>query len=116
MADEQTGNLVSATGAEIMKVMGELSCGGVTVLMVTHDADVSASAHRILHMRDGRILEEKEGIEISFTNIIRTAFLGVIANKLWAASTTLDGKIMVLCQYYALACTHSCNQLKSVYR
>jgi putative ABC transport system ATP-binding protein len=57
LADEPTGNLDSATGAEIMKLLLELSHEGCTIVLVTHDAQVAAHAQRILRMRDGQILE-----------------------------------------------------------
>jgi len=55
LADEPTGNLDSKTGAEIMALFGRLHASGNTILIVTHEADVAAFAHRILHLRDGRI-------------------------------------------------------------
>jgi putative ABC transport system ATP-binding protein len=58
LADEPTGNLDSVTGAEIMALLGELSREGSTILMVTHDAQIAAHAHRCLHMRDGQLLAE----------------------------------------------------------
>ena len=57
LADEPTGNLDSATGAEIMKLLLDLSNEGRTIILVTHDAQVAAHAQRVLHMRDGCILE-----------------------------------------------------------
>jgi putative ABC transport system ATP-binding protein len=58
LADEPTGNLDSVTSAEIMALLAELNGEGATILMVTHDHEVAAFAHRILHMRDGQILRE----------------------------------------------------------
>jgi lipoprotein-releasing system ATP-binding protein len=55
-ADEPTGNLDSATGAEIMKVIGRLNKKGLTVVMVTHDERVAAQAHRVLRLADGKLL------------------------------------------------------------
>ncbi len=55
LADEPTGNLDSATGEEIMGVFGRLHEAGNTILLVTHEHDIAAHAHRIIHVRDGRI-------------------------------------------------------------
>ena len=55
LADEPTGNLDSKTGAEIMALFARLHQAGNTIVLVTHEADVAAFAHRILHLRDGQI-------------------------------------------------------------
>ena len=55
LADEPTGNLDSQTGAEIMQLFGRLHEAGNTIILVTHERDVAASAHRIIHILDGRI-------------------------------------------------------------
>jgi putative ABC transport system ATP-binding protein len=53
LADEPTGNLDSKTGAEIMGLFERLHQAGNTIVLVTHEADVAAYAHRTLHLRDG---------------------------------------------------------------
>jgi putative ABC transport system ATP-binding protein len=56
LADEPTGNLDSKTGAEIMKLFSELhGTRGITVIFVTHDPNIAANAHRVIHIRDGQI-------------------------------------------------------------
>ncbi len=55
LADEPTGNLDSATGEEIMKVLDRLHEAGNTIVLVTHEHDIAAHALRILHIRDGKI-------------------------------------------------------------
>ena len=56
-ADEPTGNLDSATGAEIMRVLAQLNQRNhLTVVMVTHDEHLAGQADRVLHLRDGRLL------------------------------------------------------------
>jgi putative ABC transport system ATP-binding protein len=59
LADEPTGNLDSATGAEMMAMLVEQWQNGVSILLVTHDSQVAAYAQRVIHMRDGRILSEE---------------------------------------------------------
>jgi putative ABC transport system ATP-binding protein len=55
LADEPTGNLDSKTGIEIMALFGKLHRSGNTIVLVTHEADVAAHAHRIIHIRDGQV-------------------------------------------------------------
>jgi putative ABC transport system ATP-binding protein len=55
LADEPTGALDSAGGAEVMELFRRLHTGGQTILLVTHDQEVAAAASRIAWMRDGRM-------------------------------------------------------------
>jgi putative ABC transport system ATP-binding protein len=55
LADEPTGNLDSKTGKEILEIFESLSQKGVTIVLVTHDPSVARNAHRIVHLKDGRI-------------------------------------------------------------
>jgi putative ABC transport system ATP-binding protein len=55
LADEPTGSLDSAGGLEILELFRRLHGSGQTIVMVTHDDEVAASAERIVHMKDGRI-------------------------------------------------------------
>ena len=61
LADEPTGNLDSSTGAEVMQLLSGLHGEGRTILIVTHDANVAASAQRTLYMHDGRIVNGRAG-------------------------------------------------------
>jgi putative ABC transport system ATP-binding protein len=66
LADEPTGNLDSATGVEILKLIHDLHQRlGATVLVVTHDSSVAESCPRTIHLRDGKIFldERREGIQ-----------------------------------------------------
>jgi putative ABC transport system ATP-binding protein len=55
LADEPTGNLDSKTGEEIMGVFQRLHAGGNTIILVTHEADIAAHAHRVISIRDGQV-------------------------------------------------------------
>ena len=55
LADEPTGNLDSATGNEIMTLLGSLNSEGQTIIMVTHNLENAAFARRIVRLKDGRI-------------------------------------------------------------
>jgi putative ABC transport system ATP-binding protein len=55
LADEPTGNLDSKTGMEIMGIFERLHESGNTIILVTHEADVAAHAHRVISIRDGQV-------------------------------------------------------------
>ena len=55
LADEPTGNLDSKTGIEIMALFARLHQGGNTIILVTHEAEIAAYAHRVIAIRDGQV-------------------------------------------------------------
>ena len=55
LADEPTGALDSATGVEIMALFERLHSEGNTIVLVTHEADIAMHAHRVIHIRDGKV-------------------------------------------------------------
>ena len=57
-ADEPTGALDSATSVDVLKLFQKLNADGMTIVMVTHDADVAAYAGRCLHFMDGHIVRD----------------------------------------------------------
>jgi putative ABC transport system ATP-binding protein len=59
LADEPTGALDSVTSAEIMAALVRLNEGGLTVVLVTHDADVARHARRVIHLKDGRVVSDE---------------------------------------------------------
>jgi len=58
LADEPTGNLDSAHGEEVMKILGDLHESGTTIVMVTHSPAYAEYSHRIIHLFDGNIVSE----------------------------------------------------------
>ena len=59
LADEPTGNLDSKTGVEIMSLFDDLHSRGNTIVLVTHEADIAEYAHRVVHIRDGKIFSDQ---------------------------------------------------------
>lgn len=59
LADEPTGNLDSATGVEIMALFERLYQEGNTIIVVTHESDIAMHAHRIIHVRDGKVEKDE---------------------------------------------------------
>ncbi|MGA2328536.1 MAG: ABC transporter ATP-binding protein [Bryobacteraceae bacterium] len=55
LADEPTGNLDTATGNEIMALFARLHQQGNTIVLVTHEHDIAMNAHRVIHLRDGKV-------------------------------------------------------------
>ena len=64
LADEPTGTLDTITGDEVMEVFQELNAQGQTIFMVTHNPENARLAHRILHIRDGRMSQDTAVREI----------------------------------------------------
>jgi len=60
LADEPTGNLDSQTSVEVMGLFQELGRAGMTIVLVTHEPDIAAFASRVIMMRDGHILSDKQ--------------------------------------------------------
>jgi putative ABC transport system ATP-binding protein len=55
LADEPTGNLDSASGADVLALLHELNATGTTIVLITHDSDVAVAARRSVHVRDGLV-------------------------------------------------------------
>lgn len=63
LADEPTGNLDTHTSVEIMRLFDEIYRNGNTVIVVTHEEDIAAYAHRVIRLRDGRVESDTEHVK-----------------------------------------------------
>lgn len=60
LADEPTGNIATAQADEIMDIFQKLNKEGHTIIMITHEPDIAGHAKRIIHIRDGKLVEDKK--------------------------------------------------------
>jgi putative ABC transport system ATP-binding protein len=74
LADEPTGNLDSKTSVEIMGLLEEIHAEGNTIILVTHEPDISLHAHRIVRMKDGEI--ESDELNDNFLKVADVALEG----------------------------------------
>src|SRR3954467_3859422 len=68
LADEPTGNLDSKTSIEIMDIFGAIQASGNTVVLVTHEEDISLHAHRVVRLRDGVVETDKRRAPVSMSH------------------------------------------------
>lgn len=61
LADEPTGNIATTQAEEIMAIFQKLNSEGHTIVMITHEPDIAQHAKRIIHVRDGKIVEDGDG-------------------------------------------------------
>ena len=71
LADEPTGNLDSRSGEEIMQILEQLHSEGISVIIVTHEADIAARAERIITMRDGLIVSDGSNLAPSAASAVQ---------------------------------------------
>nr|HPQ22410.1 ATP-binding cassette domain-containing protein [Saprospiraceae bacterium] len=69
LADEPTGNLDTKTSYEIMSIFEKLHENGNTILLVTHEPDISEHAHRIIRLRDGLIELDEKNVNVKKVEI-----------------------------------------------
>ena len=78
LADEPTGNLDTRTSFEIMAILQALNASGITIVLVTHEEDIARCARRILHFRDGEIIEDEP---VPAPRDARAALLALAAHR-----------------------------------
>jgi putative ABC transport system ATP-binding protein len=59
LADEPTGELDAQTGADMIELLGQVNRDGTTIIVVTHDEDLARAARRVVHMRDGLVVDDR---------------------------------------------------------
>ena len=62
LADEPTGNLDTASGGDVMRILRELNSEGRTIVLITHDNEIAATARRIVRIQDGRIVSDEANL------------------------------------------------------
>jgi putative ABC transport system ATP-binding protein len=80
LADEPTGNLDSASTAEVMGVFARLNAEGRTVVIITHENDVASYARRIVRLRDGRIVSDERRNSAGVVPALRPLSMGEVAS------------------------------------
>ena len=70
LADEPTGNLDSASGKEVMRIINELWAEGRTIILITHDDKIAEKAHRVIRISDGKIIEDHINENITPQNAV----------------------------------------------
>ena len=71
LADEPTGNLDSASGKEVMKIINELWSEGKTIILITHDDGIAEKAHRVIRISDGKIIKDYVNENITAENNLK---------------------------------------------
>ncbi len=94
-ADEPTGNLDSKSAKEIMQVMSELHARGLTIILVTHDANVAAHARRIIEISDGKILSDAPNPEVPPVPPVEPADVPKKSHRLFGLRSVLEGWTLV---------------------
>jgi putative ABC transport system ATP-binding protein len=59
LADEPTGELDAKTGTEMIELIGQVNRDGTTIIVVTHDEELASAASRVVHMRDGVVVDDR---------------------------------------------------------
>jgi putative ABC transport system ATP-binding protein len=59
LADEPTGELDARTGTEMIELLGQVNRDGTTIIVVTHDEDLARAARRVVHMKDGVVIDDR---------------------------------------------------------
>ena len=72
LADEPTGNLDSRTSVQILTILQELNARGLTIVLVTHEADIASYANRQVKFRDGRIIDDTATVDMASTPLVIT--------------------------------------------
>jgi putative ABC transport system ATP-binding protein len=78
LADEPTGNLDTATSAEIMEMFVRLNAGGRTILLITHEPDIAAYAKRTVVLRDGLIVEDRRRLPVDAPPLSRAPAVAAV--------------------------------------
>ena len=93
MADEPTGALDSKTGHEVLKFLQQLNKEGSTVILITHDNGIAATARRCVRLADGKIIEDHAaggGLAVNILQAFKMAWKSIAGKKGRSALTILS--------------------------
>ena len=84
MADEPTGALDSHTGHDVLRFLQQLNKEGSTVILITHDNGIAATARRCVRLQDGKIVEDRAaggGLVVNIRQALKMALRSILGNK-----------------------------------
>jgi putative ABC transport system ATP-binding protein len=79
LADEPTGNLDSVASADVLALLDEVNAAGRTIVLITHEPDVAARANRIIHVRDGNVVDGNNSGDLITAEVLK-------ATKSWGGT------------------------------
>lgn len=94
LADEPTGNLDSRSGIEVMAFLQKLNAAGITIVLVTHDADVAAHASRVVKIADGKVVEDYAIVEIDRVDATKELAAYLAERGEESGREAIDGSIL----------------------
>ena len=94
LADEPTGNLDSKSSAQIMELLRQLNAEGKTVVLITHDSSIAAQCKRVVHIRDGKIVDGMNAADLPPVPEKKKTNLGISRRTPFATTLKISRKLL----------------------